>query len=94
MTLAYKLRAPGQKGIHVSAWGSFLGQLLLRSMDRAEDLYTAMKIRGFNGEFIYAEKIEYKYSDIMVCLVVIWTCLLFRYLNIALMIGNGIMMHK
>ena len=30
MTEAYHLRAPGQKGIHVSAWGSFLGQLLLR----------------------------------------------------------------
>ena len=31
MTDAYHLRAPGQKGIHISAWGSFLGQLLLRS---------------------------------------------------------------
>ena len=30
MTDAYLLRAPGQKGIHISAWGSFLGQLLLR----------------------------------------------------------------
>ena len=28
MTDAYRLRAPGQKGIHYSAWGSFLGQLL------------------------------------------------------------------
>ena len=28
MTQAYSLRAPGQKGIHYSAWGSFLGQLL------------------------------------------------------------------
>ena len=36
MTEAYALRAPGQKGIHFSACGSFLGQLLLRSMDRAE----------------------------------------------------------
>ena len=32
MQQAYSLRAPGQKGIHISAWGSFLGQLLLRSM--------------------------------------------------------------
>ena len=38
MTDAYHLRAPGQKGIHISAWGSFLGQLLLRSMDRAQEL--------------------------------------------------------
>ena len=50
------LRAPGQKGIAVSAWGSFLGQLLLRSMDRAEDLYESMELRGFTGEFYYAER--------------------------------------
>lgn len=55
MTVAYHLRAPGQKGIHVSAWGSFLGQLILRSMDRAENLYDSMLLRGFHGEFTYAE---------------------------------------
>ena len=55
MSEAYHLRAPGQKGIHISAWGSFLGQLLLRSMDRAEDLYESMLLRGFRGEFYYAE---------------------------------------
>ena len=54
MTEAYHLRAPGQKGIHHSAWGSFLGQLLLRSMDRAEELYSSMLLRGFSGEFPYA----------------------------------------
>lgn len=55
MTEAYHLRAPGQKGIHISAWGSFLGQLLLRSMDRAEALYESMELRGFYGEFYYAK---------------------------------------
>ena len=55
MMEAYKLRAPGQKGIHVSAWGSFLGQLLLRSMDRAQELYNSMLLRGFEGEFFYSD---------------------------------------
>ena len=55
MTDAYHLRAPGQKGIHHSAWGSFLGQLLLRSMDRAEELYSSMQLRGFHGAFHYAQ---------------------------------------
>ena len=54
MTEAYQLRAPGQRGVHHSAWGSFLGQLLLRSMDRAEELYSSMQLRGFHGEFHYA----------------------------------------
>ena len=54
MTEAYHLRAPGQKGIHISAWGSFLGQLLLRSMDRAQELYSSMLLRGYHGHFHYA----------------------------------------
>ena len=52
MIQAYSLRAPNQKGIHISAWGSFLGQLLLRSMDRAQELYYSMLLRGFRGEFL------------------------------------------
>ena len=54
MQEAYSLRAPRQKGVHISAWGSFLGQLLLRSMDRAEALYESMELRGFCGDFSYA----------------------------------------
>ena len=30
--------------------GLLLGQLLLRSMDRAESLYSSMLLRGFTGE--------------------------------------------
>ena len=53
MSQAYALRAPGQRGLHISAWGSFLGQLLLRSMDRAQELYSAMLLRGFHDHFHY-----------------------------------------
>lgn len=34
----------------------FLGQLLLRSMDRAVALYESMELWGFHGEVYYAEK--------------------------------------
>lgn len=34
----------------------FLGQLLLRSMDRAVALYESMELWEFHGEFYYAEK--------------------------------------
>ncbi|MBQ9632470.1 MAG: cobalt ECF transporter T component CbiQ, partial [Lachnospiraceae bacterium] len=36
---AYRLRAPSQKGIHYKAWGTLVGQWLLRSMDRANLVY-------------------------------------------------------
>lgn len=51
ITTAYRLRAPKQKGIHYSAWGTLVGQWLLRSMDRAEIVYESMQLRGFRGEF-------------------------------------------
>lgn len=43
---AYKLRAPSHKGVHFSQWGSFAGQLILRSYDRALRVENAMKLRG------------------------------------------------
>ena len=51
ITTAYKLRAPKQNGIHYKAWGTLVGQWLLRSMDRAEDVYESMLLRGFTGDF-------------------------------------------
>lgn len=51
MTTAYSLRAPGQKGVAFHAWGSFAGQLLLRTFDRAQRIYRAMSLRGFDGNF-------------------------------------------
>lgn len=52
MSQAYSLRAPKQKGIHIRVWGSFVGMLLLRTMDRAQEIYESMTLRGFQGEFV------------------------------------------
>lgn len=51
MLRAYSLRAPGHKGIKREAWGSFTGNLLLRSFDRAQRVYAAMCLRGFSGDY-------------------------------------------
>lgn len=88
MTDAYALRAPGQKGIHISAWGSFLGQLLLRSMDRASELYQSMQLRGFCGEFYYAETKKLSASDLIYGLICIGLFLVARYLDPAALLGG------
>lgn len=85
MTQSYHLRAPGQKGIQFSAWGSFLGQLLLRSMDRAQGLYDSMLLRGFTGEFTYAEAPK---TGIFPALIVCILILLCRWLPVASMLGG------
>lgn len=48
---AYSLRAPQQKGIHRSVWGPLIGQLLLRTIERAQRVYQAMCLRGFQGDY-------------------------------------------
>ncbi len=91
MTDAYMLRAPGQKGVHFSAWGSFLGQLLLRSMDRAEELYSSMRLRGFNGEFIYASLDPLKGRDYAFLFASLGIIALFRFTELTAIIGQLVM---
>ncbi len=88
MNNAYHLRAPGQKGIHYSAWGSFLGQLLLRSMDRAQELYASMELRGYHGEFLYTAEAGMAGRDWMYLLT--WTAViaLLRSVPVIQIIGN------
>lgn len=88
MTEGYKLRAPGQKGIHISAWGSFLGQLLLRSMDRAQELFDSMQLRGFRGEFFYANVPPCKFSGILYTIACVGLFLLARLIPITSALGN------
>ena len=91
MTDAYHLRAPGQKGIHISAWGSFLGQLLLRSMDRAQELYSSMLLRGFHQHFHYAPVRPFKGKDAVFLLLSIAFFILVRYLDVSQLIGQMLM---
>ena len=74
MTDAYMLRAPGQKGVHYKAWGTMIGQLLLRSMDRAQTVYDSMMLRGYNGEFYLRCKHKAGNGDYLYMLV--WTAVL------------------
>ena len=88
MSEAYSLRAPGQKGIHISAWGSFLGQLLLRSMDRAEALYHSMLLRGFRGEYYHAEVPKCGVSGVVFTVVCCLAFLCARWIDLPALLGS------
>ena len=68
-----------------------MGQLLLRSMDRAEELYSSMKLRGFNGDFVYAECGKLKPADFAFLLISCAAFFAMRCLNIAEALGNLVM---
>ncbi len=85
---AYMLRAPGQKGIAMKAWGPLIGQLLLRSMDRAEDVYNSMSLRGFSGEFPGGKKKGFLPGDALYLLFFVSGILLLRFFPVLTLLGS------
>ena len=88
---AYSLRAPGQKGIAVKAWGPLLGQMLLRSVDRAGEVYAAMTLRGFTGEFPDAELYEkHGTKAVLILYLFVWTAvlLILRAVPVMVLVGR------
>lgn len=85
---AYALRAPGQNGIKFSAWGSLVGQMLIRSMDRAENVYDSMCLRGFDGEFFIGEKVAFRGRDAAFLLSGIVVFVVFRCFPVFEMVGE------
>lgn len=90
MTDAYQLRAPGHKGVHLSAWGSFLGQLLLRSSDRAQELYASMLLRGYHEHFHYIDMRRFRASDALYLIGCAGLFLTVRLVPIAQLLGSRI----
>ncbi|WP_139902093.1 cobalt ECF transporter T component CbiQ [Clostridium thermarum] len=88
MLRAYFLRAPRQKGIEMKAWGAFAGQLLLRTLDRAQRVYEAMSLRGFNGDINLGRIEKTAVKDYIY--LTLW-CIFFiiaRLYNIPIIIGS------
>lgn len=81
MYYAYRLRTPGIKGIVIRHMGAFLGQLLLKSIYRAERIYHAMKCRGYSGKIsaFSKEKLKRKdYLQLLVISMILILCRLFK----------------
>jgi len=82
MHTAYALRSSGGKGIAIRDMGGFVGQLLLRSIDRADRIYNAMKCRGYAIQTIRQSNKKIKWQDITFCAVVCMLCITFRVIDI------------
>ena len=88
MLIAYSLRAPNQKGVSRKALGSFVGQLLLRTMDRAQRVYQSMNLRGFNGDYNSCHDYEMRVNDI--AYIIVWSMLFIiaRFYDVPILIGS------
>ena len=81
MRTAYALRSAGTKGVDIRHAGTFIGCLLLRSFDRAERIYAAMKCRGYGLHCEVRKTKTFRMRDALFCAVVCSLCLLFRFVD-------------
>ncbi|MBQ7573339.1 MAG: cobalt ECF transporter T component CbiQ [Clostridia bacterium] len=87
---AYSLRAPKDRGLNIKVWGTLVGQLLLRSIDRANELYNSMQLRGFSGAVTYSKKETIGIIDLIFTLIMAFMLYILRFTNITSIIGGRI----
>ena len=87
MYTAYSLRGGDGKGLEMKHMGSFVGQLLIRSFDRAERIYAAMKCRGYDSRAVYASNRVFAVSDAAFTMSVALFCVFFRVISLDALIN-------
>ncbi|MBQ3664702.1 MAG: cobalt ECF transporter T component CbiQ [Lachnospiraceae bacterium] len=85
---AYSMRAPNQKGVNFKAWGSMIGSLMIRSIDKAGNVYDSMELRGFNPDTFFDKKNGFCEIDLIYFIFSAAVIVVIRYINIFEMIGN------
>lgn len=90
MVLAYTMRSGRARGIRMSHMGSFIGFLFLRSADRAERVYAAMKCRGYSLRFPPKHSRPLHLQDGIFLVLVCGGSVLFRMVDIPLFLGSGL----
>jgi cobalt/nickel transport system permease protein len=91
MYTAYMLRSGWAKGIAMKHIGSFIGHLFLRSADRAERVYAAMKCRGYDLDSIPKEVQKLNRADAIFLIAVCVFCVIFRLFDISAIMGSWIL---
>lgn len=85
---AYSLKAPEHKGLQRNVWGSLIGQLLLRTFDRAQRVYQAMRLRGFNGEYHTGQAIKIRITDLVYMAAWSLFFIIIKTYNLPVLIGS------
>lgn len=85
---AHALRTPGHKGVAPAAWGSLAGGLLLRSFDRAQRVYQAMCLRGFDGEYNVGNVHNINMADIAYTAIWLLVFTAARLYNLPVLLGT------
>jgi len=85
---AYNLRASFKKGISIKNSGSILGQIMLKSFDRAGRIYNAMIFRGFDGDYIFGKDDKINISSMLYLFIWGTFFIVIRFINVSELIGR------
>ena len=91
MLTSYRLRAGGAQWPEIKYFGAFIGQLLLRSVDRAERVYHAMLCRGYALDAAAGTRRGMSAADWIFLAAAGGSAGIFRLIDISLLIGNLIL---
>lgn len=86
MYVAYTLRSANSKGIRIGDMGSFVGQLLIRSIDRADRVYNAMKCRGYALNSLPQSGRKWIISDAVFLAVTCVFCVICRFVDVNMLL--------
>lgn len=91
MMRAYTLRSFSQKKLRLRIFMQLLGNLLLRTLDRAQRIHMAMLTRAFSGEIKMARQFRFGLAEFyyMSGWIIFLTCI--RFVNISELIGKLIL---
>ena len=75
LSLARDARCGGRRGYPLRTWGPLVGQLLLRTFDRADRIGLAMAARGFTGTLPEPADTLRRWQPSDTCYLLIWSLL-------------------
>jgi cobalt/nickel transport system permease protein len=90
MAAAREQRACGRP-LSMRIFGSLAGHLLLRSFDRAERIYRAMRARGFDGEFRAAAAGRLRWGEVAAAAACCALLILLRRVNVVERLGAALL---
>ena len=90
MVRSRSLRTFNGKGMGVTTYASLLGHLLIRTLDRAQRIYSAMWCRGFDGTIRTTRQLSFGRAEYLFMLVWITLFVIMRFNNLPLSLGEHI----
>jgi len=91
MIRARSLRTFNGKGMSIAAYGSLLGHLLLRTLNRAQRIHSAMWCRGFDGNIRIMKPLSFGRSEFIFMGGWIFLFIAWRLVNFPVRIGTAVM---